>query len=282
MLEQIYPIKLIEKNPIYALFLGIAYSVIGIGLAVLLFPEDPAIVAVALISIMFYPTINKLMKQEEQIEGEKKEFNLIVFLRDHKYVFVIYMLIFSGILLTFSYFALLLPSLATNHIFKNQISYMYGTGGAIFSSGTFSYLLSNNFIVLLVIFVTALVLGDGGIFLITWNASVWGTVFGNLAKTAAINANENPLVYFLLVIGIVGPHMLLEAFAYVTSAATGGVVSKAILKEKLLSGRFNSIIVNTIISLVFAVVILLIAVAVETYVLGNVSMYQTIIRQSFG
>lgn len=284
MLEQIYPIKLIEKNPLYALLLGIAYSVIGIGLAVILFPEDPAIVAVALISLMFYPTINTLMKQEEAIESEKEEFNIFTFLRDHKNVFLIYMLLFIGMILVFAFFALILPSLATNHIFKNQINVLYGgnTGEAVFQQSVFFDILKNNILVLTVIFITAFVLGDGGIFLITWNASVWGTIFGNLAKTAAHNANQNPYFYFFLVLAIVTPHMLLEAFSYIASATTGGVISRAVIKEKLLSKRFNFIIVNIIISFVFALVILLIAVSVETYVLGNVHTYQTIIRQSFG
>jgi hypothetical protein len=62
MLEQLYPIKLIQARTIYAFILGIAYSIIGIGIAVLLFPEDPAIVAVAFISLMFYPTIKRLVR----------------------------------------------------------------------------------------------------------------------------------------------------------------------------------------------------------------------------
>ncbi|MBD3164274.1 hypothetical protein GF323_03675 [Candidatus Woesearchaeota archaeon] len=280
MLEQLYPLKLIEKNNLYALLLGIAYSVIGIGLAVLLFPEDPALVAVALISIMFYPTINKLMKQEESIETEQKEFNFMVFLKDHRYVFMIYMLMFSGMLLTFSYFSLLLPKMASNHIFQNQINVMTGNAVA-FEGGLFRSLLQNNLIVMIVIFITAMLLGDGGIFLITWNASVWGTIFGNLAKTAAFNANQNPFTYFLIVIGIVSPHMLLEAFSYIVAATTGGVVSNAMIKEKLASKKFNNIATNTVISLAIALIILLIAVAVETYVLGNVEVYKTIIRQSF-
>jgi uncharacterized membrane protein SpoIIM required for sporulation len=282
MLEQIYPLKLIEKNPIYSLLLGIAYGIIGIGIAVLLFPEDPAIVAVALISLMIYPTINKLLKQEEAIESEKQEFNLFVFLKDHRYVFLIYLLLFVGVLLAFSFFALILPSLATNHIFENQINVLYGrTGGAVFEKGLFFDIFNNNLIVMIVIFITALVLGEGGIFLIIWNASVWGTIFGNLAKTAALNVNQNPFFYFGLVFLIVAPHMLLEAFAYVASATTGGVISKAVVKEKLLSKRFNYIIINTIISLVFTLLVLVIAVAVETWVLGNVTTYQTIIQQSF-
>ncbi len=283
MLEHIYPLRLIEKNPFYAFLLGIAYTIIGIGIAVLLFPEDPAIVAVALISLIFYPTINQLMKQEEAIESEKEEFSLFVFLKDHRSVFAVYILFFFGSLLVFSFFSLLLPALATNHIFENQINVLYGNtvGGAAFSTGLFMDLLKNNLIVLLVIFTTAFLIGDGGIFLIMWNASVWGTIFGTLAKTAALNANQNPFVYFLIVLGIVTPHMLLEAFAYIGSATTGGVISKAITREKLLSRRFNYIIINTVISLVFALVVLLIAVSVETYVLDNIDTYQRIIRESF-
>jgi len=142
-------------------------------------------------------------------------------------------------------------------------------------------LLINNLTVLVVIFITAFLIGDGGIFLITWNASVWGTIFGNLAKTAALNANVSPFYYFAIVISIVAPHMLLEAFAYIASATTGGVISKAVIKERIFSRRFNYITINIIISLVFALTILLIAVGIESYVLTNVDTYKLIIRQSF-
>jgi hypothetical protein len=283
MLEQIYPLSLIEKNPIYAFLLGSAYTVIGIGLAVLLFPEDPALVAVALISLMFYPTINSLMRQEEALESRREDFNPFVFLKNHKYAFVLYTFIFVGIFLIFALFALVLPSLATNHVFKNQINVLYGTstGHAVFQKEVFFDILSNNFLVLTVIFITSFVIGDGGIFLITWNASVWGTIFGNLAKTAALNANQNPFLYFLIILAAVAPHMILEAFAYLASATTGGVISRAIIKEQLLSKRFNYVIINTILSLVFAFIVLIIAVTIETYVLGNATSYQNIIRESF-
>jgi len=193
------------------------------------------------------------------------------------------MLIFIGVLLVFSYFALALPSLATNHIFENQIEVLFGkaTGMAAFDKGFFFDIFLNNAMVLLVIFITSFVLGEGGVFLIVWNASVWGTIFGNIARCGAANVNHNPYIYFVIIILTVSIHMLLEAFAYVGSATTGGVISKALTKEKLLSRRFTTITVNTIISLVFAFVILILAAIVETYVLGNATAYQTIIRQCF-
>jgi len=249
---------------------------------VILFPEDPTIVAIAFIAIMFYPSINTLLKQEEEIEATKETFSLIEFFREHKHVFRVYILFFLGILLAFSFFSLILPSLATNHIFKNQIDVMYGSGaGKAFDLGLFVDIFQNNLSVLLLCFIAALLFGDGSIFLIIWNASVWGTIFGNLARTAALNVAKNPFIYFLIIIVVVFPHMVLEAFSYICSATAGGVISKGLIGERFFSERFRFIIKNIIILLIFALLILVIAVTIETYVLMNVSLYRTIIEQSF-
>jgi len=282
VLEQLYPLKLIERDPIYAFLLGMGYTVIGIGAAVILFPEDPAIVAVAFISLMVYPTISKLIKQEEKLESKNDEFKLGVFFRDHKDMFKVYAFLFLGILLVFSFFAIMLPTLATNHIFENQIGVLYGrsTGQAIFSVPVFKDIFMNNLSVLVLCFVAAFLFGDAAIFLVTWNASVWGTIFGNLAKTAALNVSVNPFYYFLIVIVVVFPHMMLEAFSYICSATSGGVISKGLIREKMFSSKFYRIIKNTLILFVFALLVLFVAVIIETYVLGNVTVYQTIRMQS--
>jgi len=282
VLEQLYPLELIERSPLYAFILGIGYSIIGIGIAVLLFPEDPAIVAVALIALMILPTLNNLLKQEEEVERKQDTFNPFRFYITHKNVFKVYILLFLGILLSFSFFSLFLPSLATNFIFENQINVLYGkaAGGAAFNAGLYKSLLINNVSVLILCFIAAFVIGDGAIFLITWNASVWGTIFGNLAKTAALSTDKSPIIYFFIVLVIVFPHMILEAFSYITSASAGGVISKGLLKEKFFSKNFRDIMKNATILFIFSIIILLIAVFVETWVLNNATTYQTIIQQS--
>ncbi|MBI2138959.1 stage II sporulation protein M [Candidatus Woesearchaeota archaeon] len=284
VLEKIYPLELIEKSPLYALVLGAAYATIGIGAAVLLFPDDPAIVAVAFIALIVYPTLSKLLKEEEEKEARNEEFAPITFIKDHENSFQVYTLLFLGMLLSFSFFAIMLPSLATNHIFENQIDVLYGagkSGQAVFSKGLFTSILLNNASVLVLAFISAFIFGDGGIFLLTWNASVWGTIFGNLAKTAALSSAKSPLIYFALVFFSVFPHMILEAFSYVCSATAGGVISKGMLKERLFSPEFNRILRNTAVFMAFAFIILLVAVSVETYVLGNAATYRLIIQQSF-
>ena len=285
VLERLYPLDLIERHVLYAFMLGAGYAFIGIGASVLLFPEDPAIVAVAFISLMFYPTVNSILRQEEEIESQiEEEFRLHTFIRDHHNSFKIYSLFFLGTLLGFSFFALMLPSLATNHIFENQINVLYGAGlagKAYFSSALFKNILINNLNVLLLVFVAAFVFGEGGLFLIVWNASVWGTIFGNLAKTAALSSAQNPITVFGTVIFTVFPHMMLEAFSYICAATAAGILGKGMLREELFSERFNRILRNTVFFMIFALGVLLIAVTVETYVLGNADTYREIVRQSF-
>lgn len=296
VLEYLYPIKLVEKNPLYAFLLGLCYSIIGIGAAVLLFPEDPAIVSLAFIAIIFYPTINALMKEEEELETKRKEFNPILFFKDHKDIFKVYAFAFLGIFLGYALFSLVLPTLSTNHIFENQLGVLYGnaagkaskTGHAMFSSPLFNDLLSNNFSVLILCFITAFLIGDGAIFLLAWNASVWGTIFGTMAKKAALKGATvgwsvctSTANCFLIIIGIVFAHMIVEAFAYMCAATAGGTVSKAILKEKLFSPRFKLFLINTVLLVAFSLIVLLAGALIETAVLTHSDTYRLIIRQSF-
>jgi len=290
VLEYLYPLKLIERNPFYAFLLGLCYSIIGIGASVLLFPEDPAIVSVAFIAIMFYPTINALMREEEEVESERKN-GILSFFKGHQNIFKVYAFLFLGILLAFSLFSIILPSLATNHIFKNQLGVLYGTGnagGAFFNMPLLHTLMSNNLSVLILCFVTAFLIGDGAIFLIAWNASVWGTIFGTLAKNAAMKGAavgwsvcSTAGNCFLFIMLIVFTHMIIEAFAYMCAATAGGTISKAIVKEKFLSSKFGVLVMNTLLLFFFALIVLAIGALVETAVLTYSDTYRLIIRQSF-
>ncbi len=295
LLEDLYNVELVKQKSLYALLLGIGYAIIGIGCAVLLFPEDPAIVAVAFTAILFLPLLRQVLITEEdeecakaRIEGADK-FSIIQFFKDHNEIFKIYLFYFLGVLFVFSFFALVLPNLATNYIFKNQLEVMYGTavqsGKAMvleFDSNLFTGILLNNFIVMILCFITAFIIGDGAVFLITWNASVWGTIFGNLAQTAAIAAGKNPILYFILVIVVVLPHMLLEAFAYFSSAGAGAIVSRGLIKEQFMSPQFKRLIKGTVLLLLVAAAFIIVGALVETYVLENVDVYRAIIQQSFG
>ncbi|MBS3143051.1 stage II sporulation protein M [Candidatus Woesearchaeota archaeon] len=286
VLENLYPLALVKRSPIFALLLGLGYGIVGIGGAVILFPEDPAIVAVAFTAILAIPTIRGLLRDAEAIESERERSSVTLFFKDHTPVFLAYYFLFLGVFIAFSFFALSLPNLATNHIFENQVQVRYGqaTGHAfsqVLSSQTFKTILFNNISVLLLCIITAFLIGDGATFLIVWNASVWGTIFGILAKSAAFNVGKDPLLYFIIVIVSVFPHMTLEVLSYIVGATSGGILSKGFIREKFFSDKFFFILRDVIILLIIAGIILFLGAFVETEALQGFKAYIQIIRQSF-
>ena len=281
VLEQLYSVSFLRKNPVYAFLLGITYALIGLGAALLMFPEDPALVAVAITSILFLPSLYKLAILEEKEETEEKLFILAKILRMQKKFIEVYLYAFFGILVVFSFFSIILPGLASNHLFREQLNILSSVGNAVFSKGLFLGILTNNFKIFLLCFLVSFALGNGAIFIITWNASVWGTIFGNLAKTAAIAAGKNPFIYFILIFLSVFPHMILEILSYILAIIAGTLVSEGFLKEKFGSEKMNRIMRDNLLLLIVAVGILVLGALVETYTLNNVETYRVIIQQSF-
>lgn len=277
MLERLYNIELVKKKPYLAFFLGLVYSIIGIGIATILFKRDPAIVTVAITALLLYPTIKGLVGSEIGLLSKKKQHRL----RNHTRLVIIYLLIFLGVMIGFSLFSVMLPSLATNALFQNQIGVLYSSvgGATTFNSGLFSSLFMHNLVVLGLAFIMAFFIGDGAIFLLVWNASVWGTIFGNLAKTSALAGALNPFIIFGIILVIVLPHTLLEGLSYIFSAISGGVVSRSVISEKKANKKLI-LIRNSITILVIAIAVLLVAVFIEQYVLMNSGLYTQIIGLS--
>lgn len=283
VLEHLFPEKWLENKARYAFILGIGYSIIGIGLSKLLFPADPALVAVAFTSLLMLPELYKMFSIEERTEDKEKLFSIKELLRDNKGFIKVYLFLALGIFIVYSLSAIFLPSMSVNSLFREQIELRGAgaSGGAVFTLGLFFDILINNWWVLLACFALSLLAGDGAIFLITWNASMWGTVFGVTARNAAYFSGAHPLWYLLLVLMIVLPHAFLEMLAYILAAISGGVISKDVLLEKFESSRFNIVFRYNFMLFLIAVLILILGALVETWVLGNITIYHDIIAQSF-
>lgn len=287
VLEHIFPEDWLEKKAFFAFLLGIGYSVVGILIASILFPGDPALVAVAFTSMLLLPELYKIFSIEERQESMEQEVSLRALWRDDIGLVKIYIFLFLGILLTYSIGTMILPEFTTNNLFREQLEIRFGQGfsgnaifGGQFSTQLFIDLLSNNFLVMMACFMLALLTGDGAIFLITWNASVWGTIFGLTAKNAAAFSGQNAWILYGTVMLIVFPHMIIEAICYFLAAISGSVISKDVLLEKFASHRFLEVFGLNLYLLFFAIVFLLLGAGVETWVLENVSTYQEIIQQS--
>ncbi|MBI2665708.1 stage II sporulation protein M [Candidatus Woesearchaeota archaeon] len=293
VLEHLFPEDWLEHKGGYAFILGVVYSVIGIIIASAIFPSDPALVSVAFTALLLLPELYKIFDVEERREAIEQKLSINNLWKDDISVVRVYTFLFLGILLVYAIGAIILPSFQTNTLFREQLEIKYGEGfsghatqarGEVctYSSGTclFLSLLTNNFWVLFACFVIALLTGDGAIFFISWNASVWGTIFGITAKSAALFAGKSPYLFFGAIMLIVFPHMILEAISYFLAAVSGSLISKDVILEEFASNRFFEVFGFNLYLLVFGLIFLVLGALVETFVLVNVGLYQEIIRMS--
>jgi len=285
VLEHLFPEDWLEKKGRYAFILGVVYSGIGILIASILFPGDPALVAVAFTSLLLLPEMYKIFSIEERQESMEKKVGLRSLWRDDVDVVRIYIFLFLGILIVYAVGTMVLPNMQTNNLFREQLEIRFGQGfsgqATGLSSSLFWDLLSNNFLVLLACFIIALLTGDGAIFMITWNASVWGAIFGITAKGASIFAGKHPFYYFGLIMLIVFPHMITEAISYFLAAISGSVISKDVILEKFASERFFEVFGFNLYLLFFSLIFLILGALIETFVLQNIGVYQNIVKMSF-
>lgn len=284
VLEHIVPEEWLERKSYFALLIGAGYSIIGIVLAGILFPADPALPAVAFTSLLLLPELYHMFSIEERQQVREKRWGLRRFWKDNGDFFRVFLFLFLGILVVYSLAAIFLDGLAVNTLFREQIALrgpgFAAAGHAAAGEGLFWRLLSNNLMVLAAIFIVALIAGDGAIFLIVWNASVWGTIFGVTARNAAFFAQSEPLWFFLIILLTVLPHMLLEASAYILAAMAGGLISKGAVREGVRGARFGKLFKENALILVLAIAVLVFGAFVETVVLQHSDHYAQIIRLS--
>lgn len=265
--EQLYSAKLIEQKSFYAFLMGLGYSIIGIATAIFLFGGSPVSIglsSIAFTSLLIVPSLNKLFSIEAKQAAESSDYNFITkIFKNHADITKVYIFLFFGILLAYAFFSVVWEPLSTAIIFKEQVVVTGITGEAASPMNAFKAYISNNLLILLFILIASIIYGSGSIFLITWNASTWGTVFGIIAHKSAISAGTNPLTYFLVIFSAVFLHTLFEAGSYLLGALSGGILSKAIVREKLFSDRFNQIMQDALIIFILAVLAVIIGAYIE-------------------
>jgi len=127
--------------------------------------------------------------------------------------------------------------------------------------GNVGSVLESNLTVMLVSFVLSIFYGAGAIFLITLNASVFASFVVFVAQYLAETIKE-----IFMIIGLFMIHMVPEISGFLIAAIAGGVLSKALMAEKWSSQRFRNVIKDSLMLLVIASVLIVVAAFLEVYV----------------
>ncbi|MFH1072647.1 MAG: stage II sporulation protein M [Nanoarchaeota archaeon] len=278
--EQIFGARWLEKKSGITFLLGFIYAELGIISAILIFPEDPSLISIGFISLLILPSLNQLLSMETNQNLREKKLSLRLLFKDHSDILKVYACLFLGILLAYGLFALLLPNQNTEKLFSTQLDMYYqnrgeaktavvGSAFGMFNTACsgksceFFSILLNNLKVVLVCLIFSLVYGAGSILFLTWNASVWGTIFGYVTKKSQYIIYN--LYYFTTTMISVFPHMITEAMSYLMAVFAGGIISKAVIREKFDSKKFDHVLLDGVIIFGLAILLLFVAAWLEVY-----------------
>jgi uncharacterized membrane protein SpoIIM required for sporulation len=264
--EQFLKIKTIERRPYYAFFLGLLYVFIAYFTSKIFFRETVSLAAMFLVTLLLVPTVFKLLTIEER--RERKD-GLKRFFYDHRDIFEVYLFLFLGIFTG----CFLLGLLSGINIFDYQLNLLKSQEGlsselvqnkldqGIGSSfNGFLGLLENNLTVVLLCYVLSFFYGAGAMFLIVLNASVFSTFILFVINNLTTASNKAAIFGIFLV------HLVPELFGFMLAAIAGGVVSKALMKEKFRSEPFKNIMKDASVLFLLSAAFIILAAFLETYV----------------
>jgi len=279
MLESIINPKRVEKGAIKMFLVGLLYASVSILGVKFLFSGDPVLyeyagMIVVTFCVMFsLPFMYFLIKQEEE-EDEQVEGFFSVW-RIHKDAMYAFMWLFLGFIVAFSFWHI---ALGDANLFNAQIetycainspSNLEGcvkeytlnqgpvTGAAIQGFQRFVAILENNAFVMLFTLLFSLVFGAGAIFVLAWNASVIAGAIGVFTKQSISGIPLGVARYMI--------HGFPEIAAYFITALAGGMFGVGVIRNGIRGPRFMRVVENVVVLLFIAIVILMIAAAVEVY-----------------
>lgn len=236
-------------------------SVIGIASAVLLFPAHASLVSVFLIVAAQSDTVVRLLDQNRVDIWFKKEPSL----RANARLAVALMVIFLTIFLVFAAAACLLSIEDLAVFFDEQLGKYAGRTEQGLSFPPFLPLFGHNLLVLLASILFAFIFRHAGMLIVlTWNASIWGTVLPFLVRASSPGDFLSTAAGIPTVALAVLPHLLLEATSYILAAMAGTFVSLAVLKYDVVSREFKQVMKAVLQILAVSLILLAAAAFLES------------------
>ena len=265
-----------EKQPWNMFFLGILYSSMGALLSLWIFQKNASLVMVFLTVLACVPFMYNTLRLEEEKDAETNEERVL--LKEHGRALRAFMWLFIGMTLSYMLWYVFLPASLTQSLFNIQTETIVSINNNVTGNATSLNILLriflNNIKVLAFCMLFAFLYGAGAIFVLTWNASVIGTAMGNFVRTHLISAANLIGFYkvasyfqvFSLSILRYAIHGIPEILAYFVAGLAGGIISVEVVNHDVFTAKFERIVFDSSTLLVMALILLLVAAALEVYV----------------
>ncbi len=275
--------KRAERRPWEMFFIGAFYASISILLVSFVFAKDSVLNQFGGILVILFTIICSLPFMYYIIKFEEGKDVVITnngrLLKEHSKAIQALMWLFIGFVVAFSFWYLVLPNYTeinfnaqikvfcainspNNYetcIQQNGISAVTGDiTGSFAKDKLLINIFANNIYVLIFTILFSLIFGAGAMFILAWNASVIAAAIGIFSKGNVINLPLGLARYMI--------HGVPEIGAYFIGALAGGIISVAVIRKDLQGERKWRILEDSLILVIGAVLILVLAAIMEVYI----------------
>lgn len=269
MIEHLLRINKIEKRHYFAMILGFVYSIIGAITAFFLFEDFMSLAMLFLTTLLLVPTLMYYLNKEEKIE--RKE-GLRHFFRNHKDIFETYLFIFHGVFFGFlliGFFAISFDYDVNSYQFDFlKVRGITPEGVSVVPESDINDVMNivgRNLTVDLIALLLSIAYGAGAIFLIVYNASIFASFIVLLIRYLSTTTTHAAAIFSTMLI-----HLIPEISGFLLAAIAGGVISKALTRERIGSEAFKNVVKDATAMFILSICLIVLAAFLEIYVTRGV------------
>lgn len=236
VLESIYPVKNVIRNPLDMFIFSVVISFASIFIANYIFP-GPSVgqIVTLFITVAVTPMFYRLFRVEEGIEKKEAEHRIHEkFFERHKETIWLFTLFFLGVFTAIFIFSIVSPEEYVKSTFDAQlteITRVTSISGSFIASDMLELIITNNLRVMGLCFLLSFLIGTGAIVILSWNASILAIYLASFVRKGLVEE------FIIRTISLV-PHAPVEIAAYFLAGMAGGVFSTGIIRENSLAGNF--------------------------------------------
>lgn len=269
MLEFVFSAKNIKKNPVCAFFSGAIITLVSFVISLFIFPLAAGLMTVFFVTMTIVPFATKVFIKNEFLEKQKDKPG---FFARHEFVLKTYTLFFLAVVFGLSFLFHVMPAPEAEKAFSYQMQAMSEVNLRSTSPGDFYIVLANNLKVSAISFLLSVLFGAGAILVLSWNASIIAVFIGGISKGfipvySSLGAAAVPLSYahgLPIAILSIFLHGIPEITSYFLSGLAGGLISVALIREKVWSPEFNRVAKDGLALLATSLALIVVAAFLES------------------
>ena len=261
VLESLFPVKKVIRNPVEMLIFSIIVTFASIYLADLIFPgASTGKIVTLFITVAMTPMIYGMFKAEEEVERECAECKIKkTFWDRHDETIKMFTFLFIGVFLSIFTIAALAPESYVTQVFGDQLTEIERVttiSGNFNISGILNIIIMNNLRVMALSFALSFMIGSGAVVIMAWNASILGLYLASFLRQGLVEE------FVVRTVGMI-PHAPVEIGAYFLAGIAGGIISVGLVREKLFSKEFFLVFKDSLLLLGLAIVAVVIGAFIE-------------------